>query len=72
MNVININNEKRARRRRLIVRELLEFAVICSFLAFMNWWYTPQIWWSAWAAGGWGLAIVLKLIHIATDGDEEK
>ncbi len=71
MEVFNAKTGKRAKQKRLLVRGVLEFVVICSFLAFMNWWYTPQIWWSAWAAGGWGLAIVLKMIHFFTDSNDD-
>ncbi len=70
MEVINVKDPKRAKKKRLLVREVLEFVVICTFLALLNWWYTPQTWWSAWAAGGWALAIVLKVIRAATDSEE--
>lgn len=63
--------DKRRLFARWFSRHLTTYAVICSFLAFVNWQTSPQSWWVVWVIAGWGLYIVLALVRYLFDCDDE-
>lgn len=64
-----------AKRRRFahgFARQLIVWAVTCSFLAVVNWQTSPHYWWVLWVIAGWGLQLLLMLAFYLFDCDEEE
>lgn len=62
---------KRRRFNRRFRRKMIAFAVICTFLTFVNWMITPGSWWVLWVVAGWGLDLLLNALYYFADCDEE-
>lgn len=71
MELTNNNTDRRRRFNRFFLRRTITYAVVCSFLALLNYSTTPHYWWVAWVAAGWGLNLVLSLLWYLTDCDDE-
>jgi 2TM domain len=41
---------------------LVVFLLVCSGLAAVNWFATPQVWWAQWPFLGWGVAVVFHAL----------
>lgn len=70
-------DEKRRRFARRFARQVVVWAVVCAFLAFVNRHTSPHHWWVAWVAAGWGLQLLLTLVCYlfdldGEDGEDEK
>lgn len=68
-------SEAAARRHRFarrFARQLIVWAVTCSFLAVVNWQTSPHYWWVLWVIAGWGLQLILSLAFYLFDCDEEE
>ena len=66
------NRDTTAKRRiftRTFTRSIVHYAVTCVFLAVINYRTSPQYWWVAWVAAGWGLNLLLSLIWRLPDED---
>ena len=72
MEITPANTGKRRLFARWFTRRLTTYAVICAFLALVNWHTSPHYWWVLWVVAGWGLNIVLSLIYHLFDCDEEE
>lgn len=56
-----------------LIRQSIRYVVICLFLFFVNLYTSPDYWWVAWVAGGWGLNLLLSgLFYIFGCEEEEK
>lgn len=71
MEITNDNSDRQRLFRRYFTRRVTNYAVICSFLALLNYCTTPRYWWVAWVAAGWGLNLILSLVWYLTDCDDE-
>lgn len=63
--------DRRRRAVRSLTRKIVSYIVVCAFLAFVNWFTTPDRWWVVWVIAGWGLGIVLSLLYYLLDCDDE-
>lgn len=64
--------KKRRRFAREFARQLIVWAVTCSFLAVVNWMTSPHYWWVLWVIAGWGLQLILSLAFYLFDDEEEE
>lgn len=71
MKTIVSATESDNRFKRHFIREAIRYVVICLFLFFVNLCTSPQYWWVAWVAGGWGLNLLLSGLFHWFDCDEE-
>ena len=71
MELLENTTDKRRLFARWFTRRLTTYAVVCAFLAFVNWQTSPRYWWVLWVIAGWGLNIVLSLDWYLFDCDDE-
>ena len=71
MEITPVRTDKRRLFARWFTRRLTTYAVVCAFLAFVNWQTSPRYWWVLWVIAGWGLNIVLSLVWYLFDCDDE-
>ncbi len=55
---------RQVRRERRFYRNLITFAVIIAFLAFINLMTSPENLWFLWVLGGWGIAIAFQAANV--------
>lgn len=72
MEVIENKAEKSRRFGRWFTRRVTTYIVVCLFLTFVNWSTSPDYWWVAWVAAGWGLNLCLSLVWYLTDCDDDE
>ena len=72
MKTIISATESDNRFKRHFICETIRYVVICLFLLFVNRCTSPQYWWVAWVAGGWGLNLLLSGLLHWFGCDEEK
>ncbi|WP_295937118.1 2TM domain-containing protein [uncultured Alistipes sp.] len=72
MEIIQSSSEKRRNIDRSLVRRLITYVVVCTFLVFVNWQTSPNYWWVLWVMAGWGLGIVLPLVMYLVGCDDER
>lgn len=71
METANPSTDKRRNFSRWFTRRIVNYVVICGFLAILNYRTLPQYWWVAWVAAGWGIDLILSLVwHLTDCGDE--
>lgn len=71
MEITSPNTDKRRLFARRFSRRITNYAAVCGFLAFVNWYTSPHYWWVVWVIAGWGLSILLSLVHYLFDWDDE-
>lgn len=71
MEAMRTNEEKKRQFARWFTRRITTYAVVCTFLAFVNWFTSSHYWWVAWVAAGWGLNLALALVWYLTDCFDE-
>lgn len=72
MEQIRPNTEKSRLFARWFSRKAITYVVVCSFLAFVNWYTSPHHWWVVWVIAGWGLGLALSLAYYLLDCDDER
>lgn len=72
MEITSSKTDKRRLFARWFNRRLTTYAVVCTFLVFVNYQTSPHYWWVAWVAAGWGLSLALSLVHYLFDCDDER
>ncbi len=71
MEIIPADTDKRRLFARRFSRRVTTYFAVCAFLAFVNWYTTPHHWWVVWVIAGWGLSILLSLVHYLFGWDDE-
>ena len=62
--------EKRDIIRRNLLASILTYIIIISFLAILNVLTSPGYYWVIWPALGWGLGLMLHIVHILLKEDK--
>lgn len=65
-------NQKRTKIRRSLMQDGITYAMICSFLALVNYLTSPHYWWVLWVAGGWGIGLLLRTLFFATNLSDDE
>ena len=71
MEIIPADTDKRRLFARRFSRRVTTYFAVSAFLAFVNWHTTPHHWWVVWVIAGWGLSILLSLVHYLFGWDDE-
>lgn len=72
METMDIKTRKSRRFNRWFRRKLIAYAVVCSFLTFVNAMTSPHYWWVLWVVAGWGLNLLLNALYYLTDCDDTR
>ena len=62
--------QKRDQVRRSLLCYILTYIVIISFLTILNALTSPGYYWVIWPALGWGLGLVLHIVHVLLKEDK--
>lgn len=71
MDTLKNHEERRRLFGRWFTRRVTTYAVVCTFLTFVNGLTTPHYWWVVWVVAGWGLNLALSLVWYLTDCDDD-
>ncbi|WP_278035300.1 2TM domain-containing protein [Flavobacterium nitratireducens] len=54
--------QKKVKKLKDFYSHLLTYVIVVSFLAFINFYYTPQYLWFIWTLMGWGIGVLFHAL----------
>lgn len=64
MEIITDQRQKQRAFTRNLARRTVTYIVVCAFLAFVNFMTSPGHWWVLWVIAGWGIGIIIPVLHL--------